>query len=200
MRVTCLLSRARTSTGDGIAAVLHGAMPALALAALLALFAATATAQTPTRPLNDTGQVTCYNATAATGTVSPGTPAPEDSGFTGQDCTQGRAAADALGVQVKLGASSTKGRDYTKIANDGSVLPASATLGPNPGDWACTRDNVTGLVWEVKVDNAAHLRHFWHGYSWYDTNPAVNGGNTGYPGASSSCSGTLAPQVPQLLS
>jgi hypothetical protein len=42
---------------------------------------------------------------------------------------------------------------YTKIANDGSELPDSATLGTNPTDWACTKDNKTGLIWEVKTDD-----------------------------------------------
>ena len=158
---------------------------------LLAVCAACATAQTPTRPLNDTGQVTCYNATTATGTVSPATPAPEVPGFEGQDCTHGAAMYDARGAMNKVGASSTKGRDYTKIANDGSVLPASATLGPNATDWACTRDNVTGLIWEVKVDDPTHLRHSGHTYTWYDTNAAVNGGYAGTPDGIG-CNGTLA--------
>ena len=35
---------------------------------------------------------------------------------------------------------------YTKIANDGSKLPDSATLGSNPKDWACTQDNKTETV------------------------------------------------------
>jgi len=193
MPATCLLSRARTSTADGIATAMRGAMPTLALAALLALSASQATAQAPTHPLNDTGQVTCYNATTATGTVGANA-TPEAMGFERQDCTQGRAAADALGTLVKLGASTTKGRDYSKIANDGSVLPASATLGPNPGDWACTRDNITGLIWEVKVNNAAHLRHFVHRYTWYDTNATVNGGNAGTVGNTSTCANTLGGQ------
>lgn len=42
---------------------------------------------------------------------------------------------------------------YTKIANDGSELPDSATLGTNPKDWACTKDNNTGLIWEIKTDD-----------------------------------------------
>lgn len=141
--------------------------------------------------LNDTGQITCYNETTSTGTVSTGTPDPETAGFNGQDCTRGAAAADALGRMVKVGGSTAPGRDYTKIANDGSVLPASAMLGPNPGDWACTRDNITGLIWEVKVNNAANLRHLNHTYTWYDTNPAVNGGNAGTIGIGATCNSTL---------
>jgi hypothetical protein len=42
---------------------------------------------------------------------------------------------------------------YTKIANDGSELPDSAILGTKPKDWACTKDNKTGLIWEVKTSD-----------------------------------------------
>jgi hypothetical protein len=40
---------------------------------------------------------------------------------------------------------------YTKIANNGANLPDSALLGTGPTDWACTRDNRSGLLWEVKT-------------------------------------------------
>lgn len=141
--------------------------------------------------LNDTGQITCYNDSDATGTVSIATPDPEAIGFNEQDCTRGSAAADALGKMVKLGGSTVPGRDYTKIANDGSELPSSAALGPDPGDWACTRDNRTGLMWEVKVNDPTHLRHFDHRYTWYDANPAANGGNAGKLGSAVTCNNTL---------
>lgn len=141
--------------------------------------------------LNDTAQITCYDASASTGTVAPASPDPEVTGFNEQDCTRGAAAADALGRMVKVGASTAPGRDYTKIANDGSELPASATLGTDPGDWACTRDNITGLIWEVKVNDPANLRHLDHTYTWYDTNPAINGGDAGFEGGTD-CNGTLA--------
>jgi hypothetical protein len=36
--------------------------------------------------------------------------------------------------------------NYTKIANDGSELSDSTKLGSNPTDWACTKDNKTGLI------------------------------------------------------
>lgn len=42
-------------------------------------------------------------------------------------------------------------RSYTKISNLGADLPDSAVLGSNPNDWACTKDNQTGLIWEVKT-------------------------------------------------
>jgi hypothetical protein len=158
-------------------------LPACLCASLLLALPATA------QRLNDTGQTTCYDATASTGTVSSGTPDPETAGFDEQDCTRGAAAADALGRMAKVGGSTAPGRDYTKIANDGSVLPATATLGTGPTDWACTRDNVTGLIWEVKATSG--LRSQSHTYTWYDTNSAVNGGDAGTLGTNTTCGSTL---------
>lgn len=57
-----------------------------------------------------------------------------------------------------------KSFDYTKIANDGSTLPASAALGTGPKDWACTKDNITGMIWEVKTTSG--LRSVDNTYLW----------------------------------
>lgn len=167
-----------------------------ALVVLLGLVARPVLAQNPPKPLNDTGQVTCYNAGYATGTVAPGTPAPEEPGFEGQDCSQGRSAADALGALPKVGSSGVKGRDYTKICMSGEAAgegscPADPIAGEGPNDWACTRDNVTRLIWEVKVNDASHMRHSAHLYAWYDTDAAVNGGDAGAAGEFFTCNGTL---------
>jgi len=56
------------------------------------------------------------------------------------------------------------------------VLPASAPLGNGPNDWACTRDNVIDLIWEVKTADGG-LRDQNHTYSWY--NPSSPDGNPG---------------------
>lgn len=69
--------------------------------------------------------------------------------------------------------------NYTKIANDGSELPADANLGANPKEWACTRDNTTGLMWEVKTNDAGLRDKDWT-YSWYEPDASKNGGNSGY--------------------
>ncbi len=148
-------------------------------ALLLVLAGAVAPALAAEPPLNDSGQIACYDAGAATGTVSSATPDPETPGFNEQDCTRGAAAADALGKLAKTGASSVPGRDYTKIANDGSELPASAEPGTEPGDWACTRDNATGLIWEIKTDDGG-LRDSGHTYAWYDASGSANGGDAGF--------------------
>ena len=60
---------------------------------------------------------------------------------------------------------------YTKIANNGASLPNGTTLGFAPGDWACTRDNSTSLIWEVKTGDDG-LRDKKKNYTNYD-DPAM---------------------------
>ena len=67
---------------------------------------------------------------------------------------------------------------YTKIANDGSELPASAKLGAAPKEWACTKDTNTGLIWEVKTTDGG-MRDWQNTYTWYNTDTSANGGNAG---------------------
>lgn len=77
------------------------------------------------------------------------------------------------------------GFDYTRVCNSGELAgsgscPADPALGYGPDEWACTLDNITGLMWEVKVNNTNHLRHRSWEYTWYDSNPATNGGGAGF--------------------
>jgi hypothetical protein len=67
---------------------------------------------------------------------------------------------------------------YTKISNSGTVLPDTATLGSGANDWACTKDNKTGLTWEVKTDDGGLRDKDWY-YSWYKPS-GDNGGFAGY--------------------
>ena len=43
----------------------------------------------------------------------------------------------------------------------------------------CVRDDVTGLIWEQKVNNASSMRHTAYTYSWYSTDAANNAGSSG---------------------
>jgi len=117
-------------------------------------------------PLNDTGISWSGNYPSGdTGTCSAAHPA-------GQDCNYGR----DKGPVAKVGhsahdvnpiiAPNPDGFDFTKIANNGTALLPAAALGPNPTDWACTRDNVTGLIWEIKT--ATGLRGQNHQYFWFN--------------------------------
>jgi chitinase len=75
--------------------------------------------------------------------------------------------------------------DFTRIANDGSELAAGALLGAGHRQWACLRDNRTGLVWEVKTADRGLRDRRWT-FTPYDGDPLTNGG---YPGYKDSTSG-----------
>jgi len=129
-------------------------------------------------PLNDTGQTACYDSAGAV--VSCAT--------NKDDGNYGRDAAYAAGALTKTGAGNA-GFDFTKIANNGTTLGAGAALGGNPTDWACTRDNVTGLTWEVKTTDGG-LRDWSNTYTWYSTDSASNGGNAG-TASGGACTGSI---------
>ena len=95
----------------------------------------------------------------------------------GQDATHGRDAL-ALAAQDKLEkvGHGHGGYDFTKLDKDGNELDYSAE------EYACIRDNYTGLIWEVKTNG--HWRSDLHSgkatYFWY----TPNGNNGGLPGLS----------------
>jgi hypothetical protein len=159
---------------------------------LLALaFAITIPVPVHAAGLPDTGQDTCYNDTGADGAASFS--ASSISGDTGthprQDCRYGSDAAVAAGLVTKIG-NGAKGFDYTKISNNGITLGAGATLGFASTDWACTRDNITGLTWEIKTGSIPDLRYSNHTYTWYSSDTSTNGGIPGNAG-SNTCNSTL---------
>lgn len=119
---------------------------------------------------------------------NPASIARDASTYPRQDCRYGRDAAAAAGQLTKTGAGA-KGFDFTKIANNGTVLAAGAALGSAATDWACTKDNVTGLTWEVKADDNGLRDKDWT-YTWYSTDGTTNGGNAGNAGANT-CNATL---------
>jgi hypothetical protein len=72
-------------------------------------------------------------------------------------------------------------RAYTKLDRSSNPLPESAA------SWVMVRDNLTGLIWEVKrnMDGVSHYddpNDADNTYTWYDSNPDTNGGNPGTPG------------------
>lgn len=165
-------------------------LPARSLALALALLLATGA---HAGPVNDTGIDFCRNhGSGADTAVTASTTCQPLPTHGGQDARYGRDAAAAKGQLTKTGASSNttsgnpNGFDYTKVSNAGADLPASAALGPNPGDWACTRDNHTGRLWEVKLNDPAHLRHMGHTYTWYFSANTYGGPGTASGG---SCAG-----------
>jgi predicted secreted protein len=129
--------------------------------------------------INDTGVTSCFSGT----TGDSVTVATDNGSYPRQDCRYGRDAAQSAGKLGKTGAGA-KGFDFTKISNSGTVLPSSAALGTGGTDWACTRDNVTGLIWEVKTNSG--LRSLNYTYTWYKSDSSTNGGDPGTASTGSS--------------
>lgn len=120
-------------------------------------------AATPAVPvgLNDTGVTFCGAYPSGNNSPCLGT----EPG--GQDAAYGRDVAAGAGKLARSGYGQA-GFDFTKIGNDGTPLPASAVLGTAAKQWACTMDNVTGLVWELKTSDGALRDKNWT-YSWYNS-------------------------------
>ncbi|HPG61409.1 MAG TPA: DUF1566 domain-containing protein [Casimicrobium sp.] len=139
------------------------------LAALCALGANAA-------PINDAGLTLCRNHT--TGVDETCNLAIHGA----QDATVGRdrAAATVGSGLTKVGAGAA-GFDFTKISNAGNAVAEATALGSAANDWACTRDNVTGLTWDVPLASSAGnvLRKSSWTYTWFDSNAATNGGSAG---------------------
>ena len=52
------------------------------------------------------------------------------------------------------------GFNLTKIAADGTELAANALT------WSCVKDNVTGLIWEVKNDDFSSIHYRYKDFKW----------------------------------
>jgi len=101
--------------------------------------------------------------------------------FPGQDAFYGRDADYGKGNLKKTG-SGANGFDFTKVCMSGEVAgegecPPNPRLGDSADSWACVRDNVTGLLWEVKSTSGLHSEG--NTYSWYNPDNSVNGENAG---------------------
>ena len=126
--------------------------------------------------LNDTGIINCSNADAndlICNDVSAGTDL-----YPGQDAETGRDALAVAGQLTKVGGGRA-GFDYTKFDVNGIPL-VNQTDNYSTMPWGCVKDNNTGLVWEVKTPGGAGgLRDSNYTYSWYNSDPATNGGSVG---------------------
>ncbi|CAK0775127.1 exported hypothetical protein [Gammaproteobacteria bacterium] len=91
-------------------------------------------------------------------------------------------------TQVQAG---EKASSFTRISNNGAELTSSAVLGPHPADWGCTRDNNTGLMWEMKNEDKADLHFSMHTFTWYSPENTPKGGDPGSMGRDT-CEGTLS--------
>ena len=129
---------------------LHTGAVASASAALLLLALSGGAQAMVVTPLNDTGQTLCNNGgamvTCTDTTTGDASPHPRQDGRFGRDADPSLAAAKVGGGEA--------GFDFTRMCQNGA---ATECTGPEntsgnglaAGDWVCTRDNVTGLVWSL---------------------------------------------------
>ena len=128
---------------------------------------------TPGKPaaLNDTGITTCSDG------ANNNLPCPVD-GYPNQDAQSGR------DVSQNDDSNGHAGFNFSKISSTGAALAANAA------SWNCVKDNVTGLIWEVKTDDGGLHDKDWV-YSWYQPDNSKNGGFAGYQNQGS-CGSTSA--------
>jgi len=123
--------------------------------------------------LNDTGITTCSGSRY----LNNNRPCPVK-GYPNQDAQSGR------DVSQNDDSNGHAGFDFTKISETGAALAATAA------NWNCVKDNVTGLVWEVKTDDNGLHDKDWT-YSWYEPDNSKNGGSAGTQNGGS-CGGASA--------
>lgn len=120
------------------------------------------------QPLSDTGVTDC---------VDPDdwwSADPDCSALSGQDNKYGR------DFEYNDDSDGFSGFSYTKIDSNGNSLAADAS------SWSCVRDNINGLIWQVKLskNNVIGDQGFRDSddrFSWYNSDSAGNGGNEGFP-------------------
>jgi hypothetical protein len=130
--------------------------------------------------INDTGMNRCFdNSKLLSNCVS--------NEFPGQDASRGRDVHASLLDKVGSGPGAF---DFTKLDQFAGELPDSAT------NFSCVRDNISGLIWEVKQESNGtlpntQLREAQNSYSWF-LNSVNNGGESGVEAAAqTSCPSTV---------
>ncbi|MFI3138523.1 MAG: DUF1566 domain-containing protein [Methylococcaceae bacterium] len=119
--------------------------------------------------LNDTGITACANKTT-NDLPCPQTTHPGQDAQSGQDVTYNDSSDGHAGFS------------FTKVSSTGASLAASVS------SWTCVKDNVTGLMWEVKTDDNGLHNKDWS-YTWYEPDNSKNAGFAGYPNGGK-CGGT----------
>ncbi|MBS0041137.1 DUF1566 domain-containing protein [Shewanella sp. M16] len=132
-----------------------------------------------TTPLNDTGVTFCSSIPL------PGISCMTAAGpFPNQDAHVGR-DADALAGTLSKKGGGFGGFDFTKIGANGSPLAIQTNQWSDTGTeaagtkWSCVLDNVTNLMWEVKLNDSSSIQYYKSTYSWYSPDNNTNGGEAG---------------------
>lgn len=145
------------------------------------------------RGLPDTGIIECNTGINASPCLIDNIDNNAD--FVGQDGHIGRDAAAIKGILTKIGGGKS-GFDYSKICNNGERentgnCPANPSLGTASNNWGCTIDNISELIWEVKLADTNVLRSADYTYTWYNSDNSINGGSAGIENGGEACFDTI---------
>lgn len=110
-----------------------------------------AAAWTARAALNDTGLALCFDGSSLVACTAANTG--DTAAYPRQDGRFGRDAAAGAGAQPKTGGG-VAGFDFSKMCMSGQLAgqgtcPAAPTQGTGTNEWACTKDNVTNLIWSL---------------------------------------------------
>ncbi len=150
---------------------------------------------TPTGKLNDTGITQCgdyafdssghtpdghthsnqQDCNLLSDTENDPIPAGQD-GYTGRDATHNDNSDGHAGFS------------FTKLDKFGKPL-ADQSADYATTQWACVKDNVTGLIWEVKTDDYTLHDKDWE-YTWYEPDNTKNGGGSAGTRNGGTCRGS----------
>jgi hypothetical protein len=119
-----------------------------------------------------------------------------DNQFARQDCSFGRDADNFVGDGDSRDNANrnsdyndgdgASGFSFLKVSSEGAPMRAEDMLAH-----ACVKDNVTGLMWEVKTDDSG-LHDKDDTYTWYNANVFQNGGANGDEGSNAgTCFGRI---------
>jgi len=141
--------------------------------------------------LNDTGVTSCFDGSSLVACTAANSG--DDALYPSQDARYGRDAAQAAGkLPAKIGGGAAS-FDFTPLDASGNAIALAGTPSVPAATPACTRDNVTGLIWEVKT--AANMNAT---FTWANAaNYASTANNAGLCGAHS---GWRVPTRRELLS
>jgi len=87
-----------------------------------------------------------------------------------------------------LNSNGAKGFVFIKMDALGNTL-ADQTANYTDNPWSCVKDEITGLIWEVKTSSG--LQKGTNTYTWYNPDSTTNGNNAGTQVSDANCQGTL---------
>ena len=131
--------------------------------------------------LNDTGVTACFDGSSLVACTAANSG--DDALYPSQDARFGRDAAQATGkLPAKIGGGAA-GFDFTPLDASGNAIALTGTPPVPAATPACTRDNVTGLIWEVKTAANMNATFTWpnaDSYAFTANNAGLCGAHSGW--------------------